>query len=91
MTDAKSIVYIVDDDPAVRKGLERLLRSAGLAVETFASAAEFLDHEGAHGVGCFVLDVRMPGEDGMALQPAASRRWTTHQGIANIQDWINGH
>lgn len=68
MTDEEDAVCIVDDDPAVRKGLARLLRSADLNVETFASAAEFLAKDGYEEVGCIVLDVRMPGVDGMELQ-----------------------
>lgn len=68
MIEVKEVVYNVDDDPVVRKGLARLLRSASLAVETFGSAAEFLGRAHSESVGCIVLDVRMPGEDGMALQ-----------------------
>ena len=68
MPEVKEVVYVVDDDPGVRKGLARLLRSAGLAVETFASAAAFLGRSRGESVGCILLDVRMPGQDGMALQ-----------------------
>jgi len=68
MIDVEEVVSVVDDDPSVRKGLARLLRSAGLTVETFGSAAEFLGRERNDSVGCIVLDVRMPGQDGMALQ-----------------------
>jgi len=68
MTEADEIVYVVDDDSAVRKGLARLLRSAGHQVTAFASAAEFLARDHHQGVGCIVLDVRMPGVDGLALQ-----------------------
>lgn len=68
MADAEAIVYVVDDDRAVRTGLARLLRSAGLAVHTCASAAAFRDLERNDLVGCMVLDIRMPGEDGMELQ-----------------------
>jgi FixJ family two-component response regulator len=66
--DAQEIVFIVDDDEAVRKGLAPLLRSAGFAVETFASAAEYTTRDAHGGVGCIVLDVFMPGFDGMELQ-----------------------
>ena len=68
MTDKEDVVYVVDDDSAVRKGLARLLRSAGLAVETFPSAAEFLARDRYQGVACILLDVRMPGVNGMELQ-----------------------
>jgi FixJ family two-component response regulator len=62
------IVYLVDDNAAVRTGLARLLRSAGYAVEAFASAETFLAHGHRDTVGCLVLDVRMPGLDGLELQ-----------------------
>jgi len=68
MTEADEIVYAVDDDPAVRKGLARLLRSAGHKVTAFTSAAEFLARDHHQGAGCILLDVRMPGVDGLELQ-----------------------
>ena len=61
-------VFVVDDDASVRRSLVRLLKSAGHAVESFASAAEFLQRQPFDEVGCVVLDVRMPGMDGLALQ-----------------------
>jgi FixJ family two-component response regulator len=64
----KPIVFIIDDDASVRKSLSRLLRSAGFEVETFASAELFLEREHYDGVGCLVLDVRMPGISGIDLQ-----------------------
>jgi FixJ family two-component response regulator len=63
-------VYVVDDDESVRKALGRLLRSAGLRVETFASAQDYLGHDGADVPGCLVLDVYLPGLDGLELQRA---------------------
>ena len=57
----------MDDDPSVRRGLERLLRSAGYRAETFASAREFLQRGDPNGGGCLVLDVRMPGQSGLEL------------------------
>jgi FixJ family two-component response regulator len=61
-------VFVVDDDPSVRKSLARLLRSAGFAVETWASAREFLESNRLPGPGCLVLDVQMPGLNGLELQ-----------------------
>ena len=68
-TESQSTVFVVDDEPSVRKGLGRLLKSAGYAVESFASAREFLDRL-QHGetAGCVVLDVQMPGLSGLELQ-----------------------
>jgi|SRR6185369_4077088 len=61
-------VFLVDDDPSVRKALTRLLKSAGYEVEAFASAHDFLDHPRGDGEACLVLDVRMPGLSGIDLQ-----------------------
>jgi RNA polymerase sigma factor (sigma-70 family) len=68
MMDMDPRVFIVDDDAAVCKSLERLVRSVGLQAETFASAHEFLQRTPYNGPGCLVLDVRMPGLSGLALQ-----------------------
>ena len=62
------LVFVIDDDDSVRRSVSRLLRSFQFAVETFASAEGFLKRDRYDGVGCIVLDVRMPGLDGMALQ-----------------------
>ena len=70
MTAAASMVFVVDDDPSVRKSLTRLIGSAGYAVEAFASAREFLARERYPGSSCLVLDVRMPGLTGLDLQEA---------------------
>jgi FixJ family two-component response regulator len=68
ITELKPTVFVIDDDASVRKGLSRLLRSLGFDVEVFPSAEEFLEREHYEGVGCIVLDVRMPGLSGMDLQ-----------------------
>jgi FixJ family two-component response regulator len=66
--ESEPVVFIVDDDASVRKGLERLVRSVGLRGKTFASAPEFLQCAASDGPSCLVLDVRMPGVSGLALQ-----------------------
>jgi FixJ family two-component response regulator len=68
MAEAKAIVFVVDDDASVREGLGSLIRSAGLRVETFASAQEFLARPQADVPSCLVLDVRLPGLSGLDLQ-----------------------
>ena len=65
---ADTIIAVVDDDPSVREGLSSLIRSAGLRVETFASAQEFLSRSGAETFSCLVLDLQMPGLSGLDLQ-----------------------
>jgi len=73
MTEVKPTVFVIDDDPSVLKSLSRLLRSLGFETETFASAELFLARKHYDGVGCIVLDVRMPGLSGMDLQDELSR------------------
>jgi FixJ family two-component response regulator len=63
-----AIVYIVDDDSAVREALDSLVRSIGLGARTFASAQAFLSGERPNVPGCLVLDVRLPGLSGLELQ-----------------------
>ena len=67
MTFNQAKVFVVDDDPYVRKSLQRLMRSAGLDVETFAGGKEFLDDFSHEGPACLVLDVKMPGLSGLDL------------------------
>jgi len=76
MSEPESTVFVVDDDPSVRKALERLFKSVGLNVEVFNSAKKFLSCEEHDGPSCLVLDVRMPGLSGLDLQrelPAAGK------------------
>ena len=68
MTDNQSIVMIVDDDDSIRKAVRRLMKSFGFAVETFASAEEFLGSDRLEKTSCLILDVQMPGMDGLELQ-----------------------
>jgi FixJ family two-component response regulator len=67
-------VYVVDDDDAVRDALAMLFRTAGLHVETFPSAVAFLQCKKLEPLACLVLDIRMPGLTGLALQEALSER-----------------
>ena len=61
-------VFVVDDDASVRKSLSGLLRAAGYYSEAFSSSEEFLERERYDGIGCIILDIRMPGLSGMGLQ-----------------------
>jgi FixJ family two-component response regulator len=60
-------VYIVDDDPDMRDSLRWLMKTVRLHVETFPSAADFLENFAPNGPGCLVFDVRMPGTSGLDL------------------------
>jgi RNA polymerase sigma factor (sigma-70 family) len=68
MSDGDPVVFIVDDDPSVVKALQRLMRSLGFRVQAFTSASEFLAAKRPDAPSCLVLDVRMPGVSGPALQ-----------------------
>jgi len=94
MSNDAPLVIVVDDDLSMREALSSLIRSAGLRVETWASAAEFLDRiqdpqHPAPGPACLVLDVRMPGLTGLELQQHLASR------NAGGQTWpivfITGH
>lgn len=62
------MVAVVDDDEAFRGALQRLLKSAGLPVRSFASAEDFLNSGEQHETGCLIADIRMPGMSGLDLQ-----------------------
>ena len=62
------VVYVVDDGPSAREGVARLIRSAGMAAETFASAQEFLAYPRQDIPSCLILDLHMPGLSGFDLQ-----------------------
>ncbi len=68
MSDVSPVIAVVDDDESVRNALGRLIRSVGLNVQTFASARDYLDYDHPHPPACLVLDVLMPGLDGLELQ-----------------------
>ncbi len=68
MTDAKPVVFVVDDDQGVRESVKILLRSIGVEAETFESGDDFMEKYAPDRPGCIVLDVRMPGMSGLELQ-----------------------
>jgi FixJ family two-component response regulator len=81
-----SLVFAIDDDPSVRKGVSRLLRSAGYTCEVFSSASEFLARPPHPGPSCLVVDLRMPRLNGIELQDALIQRRREEQLI-----FITGH
>lgn len=67
------VVILVDDDASVREGLSELILSAGLQPVCFATTRELLDSDALESPGCLILDVRMPGTSGLALQDHMAR------------------
>ena len=86
VTRAGEIVFVVEDDDSMRSALSRLIRSVGLAVETFTSAQEFLNYQLPEGPRCLVLDIRLPGLSGLQLQEKLKG-----QGMAIPIIFITGH
>jgi len=86
VSGATELVCVVDDDQSVRRGLRRLFKSAGYAAETFASAEDYLAREIFEGPACLVLDVRMPGLNGLDLQKTLESRGACEQIV-----FITGH
>ncbi len=82
----KSLVFAIDDDASVRKGLKRLLRSAGYESEIFESASDFLAREQHPGPACVIVDVRMPSLNGMDLQETLIQHGREEQLV-----FITGH
>jgi len=68
VTEERPDVIVIDDDPSLRKAIDRLLRSVDLRVELFESAQEFLRSDRPDAPSCIVLDVRLPGQSGLSLQ-----------------------
>ena len=86
MQDADTTIAIVDDDPSVRKGLERLIRSVGWKTESFGSAQEFLASPRTDAPTCVVLDLQLPGLSGLELQ-----KQMTEAGVETPIVFLTGH
>jgi FixJ family two-component response regulator len=86
MMTSSAIVFVIDDDEAVRKSLERLLDAAHYRIELFKSASEFLSRSAHPGASCVVVDVQMPGLNGIDLQKALIERHREEQIV-----FITGH
>ena len=86
MIPSNSLVFLIDDDASVRKGVLRLLRSAGYKSEAFESASNFLTREQHAGPACVIVDVQMPGLNGIDLQNVLIQRRREEQLV-----FITGH
>jgi FixJ family two-component response regulator len=86
MSAERSVVFVVDDDASMRGALENLIGSLGLEVRAFASSQEFLQAERPDGPGCLILDVRLPGQSGLAFQEDLAKA-----GILLPVIFITGH
>ena len=74
MSAPTPVIRVVDDDDAFRTAISRLLKAGGYEVRAYASAGDFLLEEEESGPGCVLLDLKMPGPDGLELQAAIARR-----------------
>jgi FixJ family two-component response regulator len=86
MSDPNSIVFVVDDDPLVRDSITDLLDSAGFAVRTFGSAAEFIQTKRPDAPACLILDVELPDSSGLELQTELAK-----SGIEMSIVFLTGH
>ncbi len=86
MNKSKAMVFVIDDDASVRRALKRLIRSAGIQVETFVTARDFLSRPIYEGPCCLILDIRMPGLSGLDLQQELTRANRMHPII-----FVTGH
>ena len=86
MTEAPPIVFVVDDEPSVRRAIKRLVESEGLRVELFGSAPEFLQGRRPDAPSCLVLDIKLPGITGLDFQHQLSEA-----GIRIPIIFITGH
>jgi len=86
MTLEDATVFVIDDNAAVRKSIQGLLRSVGLHSDSFGTAQEFLDINYPDGPSCLVLDVQLPGLNGLDLQ-----RQLTDAGVHIPIIFITGH
>jgi FixJ family two-component response regulator len=85
-SNLQSTVSVIDDDPSVLKSLHRLLTVSGFPVKTYSSAQEFLNESLEQSPDCLVLDVRLPGMDGLELQKLLNEK-----GVTSSIVFITGH
>jgi FixJ family two-component response regulator len=76
MVPSHEVVYIIDDDASVRDALSSLLRADGKQVQLFDSGQEFLNFSRADSCACLILDLRMPGMNGLQVQESIAARTT---------------
>ena len=86
LPEVTGTVFVIDDDPSVRRALARQLRTAGFQVETFASAQDYVARAAQAAIACIVTDVRMPGMSGLDLQDSLAQA-----GGAPPMVFITGH
>jgi FixJ family two-component response regulator len=86
MSEDRAVAFVIDDDAAMRRSLDTLLRSAGLDVLLFSSAQEFMQAKRPDVPACLVLDVRLPGMSGLAFQQELVRA-----GVALPVIFLTGH
>jgi FixJ family two-component response regulator len=86
MSEDRAVVFVVDDDPSMRRSLDTLLRSVGHDVRLFSSSQEFMKAARPDAPGCLVLDVRLPGMSGLTFQEELAKA-----GVGLPVIFISGH
>jgi FixJ family two-component response regulator len=86
MSEDRPAVFVIDDDPSMRRSLDTLLRSVALDVHVFSSTQEFMQAKRPEAPGCLVLDVRLPGMSGLTFQQELAKA-----GVALPIIFISGH
>ena len=86
MSEDRPAVFVIDDDPSIRRSLDTLLRSVGLDVHLFSSAQEFMHAKRPETPGCLVLDIRLPGMSGLTFQQELAKA-----GVALPIIFLTGH
>jgi len=86
MSEDRPAVFVIDDDPSIRRSLDTLLRSVGLDVHLFSSAQEFMHARRPETPGCLVLDIRLPGMSGLTFQQELAKA-----GVALPIIFLTGH
>ena len=86
MSEGQAVVFVIDDDESMRRSLATLLRSVGLDARVYSSPQEFMSAERPDAPACLVLDVRLPGQSGLAFQEQLAK-----EGIALPIIFITGH
>ena len=91
MSEEKPVVFVIDDDPSICAALSRLFRAVALNVQTFGSTQEFLQTERPDAPGCIVLDVKLPGLNGLDFQSELAKSKNSSSNYFYHWLWRHSH